>query len=123
MENSILKSTKKILGIGPTDDSFDLDVLTFINTALSDLDQIGLMPEGGLVVESEEIEWLALNLPYKEMNMVRTYVYLKVRLLFDPPATSFAIDAMKQQLDQCFGRLSIFRESRAYQKPTVEERL
>lgn len=110
MENSILTSTKKILGLAAEYTAFDLDVITHINTALSVLNQLGVGPAAGFVIEDQTPVWDDLGLPQNQLNMVRTYIYLKVRMLFDPPTTSFLIDAMNKQIEEHEWRLSVFRE-------------
>ena len=111
MENSILTSTKKILGVGEDYTAFDPDIITFINSTLSIIDQLGIGPAGGFVIEDEDAEWTSLELPENQMNLLRTYVFLKVRILFDPPTTSFLIDAMNKQIQEYEYRLSYLREA------------
>lgn len=110
MEESILKSTKKILGLDADYTIFDLDVITHINAAFSILDQLGVGPEGGFYIEDDTSEWSEYALPPSQMHLVKTYVYLKVRLLFDPPATSFLISAANEQIKEYEWRLNVFRE-------------
>lgn len=110
MENSILTSTKKILGVGEDYTAFDLDILTHINSAFSTLDQLGVGPLGGFTIEGSEIKWSDLNLPQNQLNMVRTYIFLKTRSLFDPPTTSFALEAMNKQIQEHEWRLQAFAE-------------
>ncbi len=110
MESSILISTKKILGVAANYTAFDLDILTHINTALAILDQLGVGPVGGFYIEDDSSEWTELAIPQNQLSLVRTYIFLKVRMLFDPPTTSYLIEATKNQIDQLEWRLSIFRE-------------
>lgn len=119
MEQSILKSTKKILGLDLADTSFDLDIITFASSVFSDLNQIGIGPSGGLMIEDDTKVWADLGLPDNQLNIVKTFVYLKVRMLFDPPATSFAIEAMNKQIDEQLWRLSVYRESLIPTKTTT----
>jgi hypothetical protein len=110
MEESILKSTKKILGLDEIYTPFDLDILTHINAAFSILDQLGVGPEGGFYIIDESAEWADYVVPPNQLHLIKTYVYLKVRLLFDPPATSFLIEAANNQLKEYEWRLNVFRE-------------
>ncbi len=110
MENSILISTKKILGVDANYTAFDLDIITHINSALSTLDQIGVGPVLGFAIEDDSAVWADFALPQKQLSMVRTYVYLKTRLLFDPPATSFLIGAMEKQIQEFEWRLGVYRD-------------
>lgn len=119
MEPSILTSTKKILGVMADYTAFDLDILTHINAALAVVDQLGVGPEGGFFVEDADASWDALGLPQNQLNLVRTYVFLKVRLLFDPPTTSFLLEAMGEQVQEYEWRLNVVREEIAH--PLEEE--
>jgi hypothetical protein len=111
MEQSILNSTKKILGLMTADTSFDLDVITHINTAFSTLYQLGVGPSTGFAIEDATPEWDDfIDGDISIVNACKTYVYLRVRLLFDPPPTSFAIQSMKEQLQECEWRISVLRE-------------
>lgn len=110
MEQSVLKTTKKILGIADGDTSFDLDVLAHINSAFSTLKQLGVVADD-VIVEDDELDLESLELPPVQLGLVRTYIYLKVRIAFDPPATSFHIEAFNKQIEEHEGRLSIARES------------
>jgi hypothetical protein len=110
MENSILNSTKKILGIEADYTVFDLDIITHINSSLSIISQIGIGPADGFSIEDDLPEWTDLNIPANQMGLLRTYIFLKVRMLFDPPTTSFLIEAMNKQIQEHEYRLSYFRE-------------
>jgi hypothetical protein len=110
MEESILKSTKKILGLADTYTVFDLDVITHINAAFSTLDQLGVGPDGGFFIENDRDEWSDFDIPANQLNLVKTYIFLKVRILFDPPTTSFLIEATNNQIREYEWRLSVFRE-------------
>lgn len=120
MENSILKSTKKILGVGEDYTAFDLDIITHINSTFSVVNQLGIGPTEGFSIEDEMAVWSDIDIPDNQLGLLRTYVFLKVRLLFDPPGTSFAIDAMKEQIKEHEYRLSYFREG-LIPIPVVEE--
>lgn len=109
MEESILKSTKKILGIDSEYTPFDLDIITHINTAFSLLNQLGVGSEF-FFIEDDTAVWSDFIVPPNQLHMVKTYVYLKVRILFDPPATSFLIQAANDQLKEHEWRLNSFRE-------------
>lgn len=111
MEASILNSTKKVLGLDEGYTAFDLDVITFINSALATLDQLGVGPAGGLVIDGPSESWADLALPDNQLGLVKTFIFLKVRMLFDPPATSFAINAFNEQIKEVEWRLNIFSET------------
>lgn len=110
MENSILTSTKKILGISEDYTAFDLDIITHINAAFSSLNQLGIGPTDGFAIDDNSLQWDEFEVPLNQLSMIRTYVFLKVRMLFDPPSTSFHIEAMNKQIEEYEWRLSTFRE-------------
>lgn len=111
MECSILTSTKKILGVSESYEAFDLDIITHINSAFSTLTQLGIGPEDGFAIEDKDAEWEDLELPLVQLSMVRTYIFLKTRMLFDPPTTSFLIEAMNKQIEEHEWRLNVSREN------------
>lgn len=117
METSILLSTKKILGLAPDYTAFDLDIITFINLAFSTLNQLGVGPVEGFQIEDESSKWEDYGLPLIELNAVKTYVYLRVRMMFDPPTTSFAINALNEQIQEHEWRLNVFREAHDWVDP------
>lgn len=117
MEQSILTSVKKILGIEADYTAFDLDILTYINSAFSTLNQLGIGPEAGFMIEDAVPTWDSFIGTDFRLNSVRNYVYFSVRLIFDPPATSFAIEAMNQQKKELEWRLNTYREGTAWVDP------
>lgn len=123
MADSILDSTKKILGLDAGYTPFDLDVITHINAAFSILDQLGVGPVGGFFIEDSGPTWDDFDCPLNQRNLVRTYVFLKVRMLFDPPTTSFLIEASNNQIREYEWRLNSFREVviMEEQVPPIEE--
>lgn len=98
MEDSILKSVKKSLGISPDDKSFDEDVLMHINSTFSVLQQLGIGPPEGFQIEDKTTDWSEFLGADKRLNMVKTYMHQKVRLVFDPPATGYLVEAAKEQI-------------------------
>jgi len=124
METSILKSTKKILGISEDYTAFDVDIITHINTAFSILAQLGVGPPEGFMIEDAAAEWDTFLAGDSRYNTIKTYVYLKVRQLFDPPTTSYLINAFDEQLRELEWRISVTREETAWVDPNpvlVEE--
>lgn len=110
MENSILTSTKKVLGLSAEYTAFDQDIITHINSTFSILNQFGVGPIEGFGIEDAAAEWADFVVDPKLERMVRTYMFLKVRMLFDPPGTSFLISAMNDQIQEHEHRLIIFIE-------------
>jgi hypothetical protein len=113
MEPSILKSVKKMLGIPEAHTEFDPEIIMFINSAFSSLSQLGIGPSTGIVVEDDQVTWDSLNLTTNAVALVRIFIYLKVRMLFDPPATSFLIDAVEKQIKEQEWRLREFHDETA----------
>lgn len=120
MENSILKSTKKILGMDADYTAFDLDVITHINSAFSTLNQLGIGPADGYMIEDATPTWDAFFGTNKKYNSIRTYVFFLVKLAFDPPSTSYLIQAMENQKKEYEWRLSLVREEAEWVDPDSE---
>lgn len=119
MEQSILKSTKKILAIADEYTVFDLDIITHINTAFSILTQLGVGPVEGFMIEDDTAVWTDFD-PVDDhfnYNAVKSYVFLKVRQLFDPPATSYLISAVERQVEELEWRLNTHREQTEWVDP------
>lgn len=111
MADSILTTTKKALGLHEADTSFDADVIMYINSVFSTLNQLGVGPTGGFMIHGVEETWAVYLGSDMNMNDVKTYMYLRVRMLFDPPTTSFALSAMKEQIDEHTWRINVYRET------------
>jgi hypothetical protein len=117
METSILTSTKNVLGIAEDYTVFDLDIITHINTAFSTLTQLGVGPVNGFMIEDETAVWDDFIAGDDQYNSVKTYVYLRVRMLFDPPQTSYLIAATERQIEQLEWRLNVHREETGWTDP------
>lgn len=114
MINSILTSTKKTLGIAEEYTVFDEDILMHINTTLSTLNQMGVGPVEGFLVEDAAATWQQFVGVDPRFNSVRTYVFLSVKRVFDPPTTSFHLDAVNKQIEELGWRLNVEREAAAW---------
>lgn len=116
MTDSILESTKKVLGLDSTYTAFDEDVIMGINTALAALHQLGVGPATGFEITDNTATWAQFfgDTADPTFNAVKSYVFLRVKLLFDPPPTSFAIQAMERQLDELTFRINTRREEVQY---------
>lgn len=110
MEPSILKSTKKILGLAADYTPFDLDIITHINASFSILNQLGVGPAEGFFIEDDSAEWDDFEVPENQLHLVKTYIFLKCRILFDPPGTSFLVKSAEDQIREYEWRLNTFRE-------------
>jgi hypothetical protein len=117
--SSILTSIKKNLGLLESYEAFDPDILMYINTVFSTLSQLGVGPENGFQISDKTATWESYLGADPRMNFVQSYMTLKVRLLFDPPATSFAIAAIEKQADELGWRLNVEREGTKWVDPTV----
>lgn len=120
-DGSILKETKHVLGLGADYTPFDQDVIMHINSIFGILHQLGVGPEEPFYIEDDQATWASFIQGSTQINMVKTYMYLRVRLLFDPPTTSFAIKAMEDQIREFEFRLNVVREEVWWKDPFVEE--
>lgn len=107
IKDSVLDSTKKILGLTKEYDVFDLDIITHINTVLMTLEQLGVGPIGGYFITDSSSKWTDFLGEDPRLNSVKSYVYMRVRLMFDPPSTSFAITSIEKQIQEMEWRLTL----------------
>lgn len=117
MSDSILTSTKKVLGIEEDYDAFDTDILMHINSVFSTLNQLGLGPDEGFSISDKQPTWDAFFGNDPRLNSIKTYVYLKVRIIFDPPGTSYLISSLEKQSQELEWRLNAYREETDYVDP------
>lgn len=115
MTDSILTTVKKTLGMDEAYTAFDTDVLLHINSVLATLNQIGVGPANGFQIEDASVTWDELLDNDARLNNVKGYVALKVRMLFDPPPTSFAIAAMEANIKEYETRIYLFSEVEKWQ--------
>lgn len=125
MSDSILNDVKQALGLDPNYTPFDPEIIMNINSVLTVVNDLGLGPDEVVVIEGADDGWALLNLPNNQLSMVKTYVYMKVRLAFDPPTMGFHIDALKSQIEQQEWRLrerqeaTIDVEDSAWKEPVL----
>ena len=105
--DSILTSVKKMLGIEPEYTHFDPDVILNVNSVLLSLNQIGVGPNTGFVITGIDEKWADLLGTRIDLEAVKTLIYLKVRLLFDPPTSSFVLEAIERQITEFEWRLNV----------------
>lgn len=117
MENSILKSIKKVLNIDPSLTVFDTDILMHINSTFFKLTQLGIGPANGFRIEDDTPTWDQFYGDDIRYDAVKTYMYLSVRILFDPPAVGSHVEALKEQLTEYQWRLSTMREELDWVNP------
>src|SRR5689334_24572516 len=107
-EDSILSSTKKVLGLADNYEIFDPDIIIHINSVFSTLNQLGIGPTDGYSIEDKTAKWSDYQTSPKIIRMLKTYMNLRVKMLFDPPTTSFLIDAYNHQIQEHEHRLLYF---------------
>lgn len=108
---SILTSIKKLLGIEEDYVHFDADIIMHINSVLSILTQLGVGPSDGYSIKDANATWDEFITNPAKLELVKSYVYLKVRLMFDPPSSSSAIESMKQLISELEFRIIVAVET------------
>ena len=121
LETSILTSIKKNLNIEESDTDFDQDILMHINSVFTTLADVGVGDATGFMIEDDTAEWDDFLAADPRLNSVKTYIYLRVRLLFDPPQTSYLVDALSKQAEEILWRLNVLKEATIWTDPTPEE--
>lgn len=114
---SILTSIKKLLGIEKEYEHFDPDIIMHINTVFMDLNQLGVGPSDGFMIEDETSVWtdFVSTEALAKIEAVKSYMYLRVKLLFDPPASSAVIESMNRQIEKLEWRINWAAETTAKQ--------
>ena len=111
MEESILTSIKKLLGIEEEYDHFDMDLIMHINSVLMGLTQIGVGPNEGFVIEDASAVWSDFIPDVTKLQATKSYVHLRVKLLFDPPSSTAVIEAMNRMIAEFEWRLNVAVET------------
>lgn len=114
---SILTSTKKTLNLAEDYTAFDEDIIVHINSVFSTLNQLGVGPIEGFMIEDKDPTWDAFLGSDPRLNHVKTYMYLRVRMLFDPPTTGYHTEAMQKQIEEHEWRLNVQREDTQWTEP------
>lgn len=107
MNDSILESIKALLGPDSAYTVFDQDILIHINTALATLTQIGVGPANGFRITGSGETWHDFIGDRDDLDSVKTYVYCRVKMVFDPPTNQFLMNAMKETCDEIVWRLNV----------------
>lgn len=107
---SILTSVKKMLGITEEYEHFDSDIIMHINSVFMILNQLGVGPPKGFIITDKFATWADFIQSGENLESVKTYVYMKVKLLFDPPLSSAVMEAMKQMINEFEWRLNVQAE-------------
>ena len=106
MDSSILTSIKKLLGIAEEDTSFDQDIIMHINTVFAILSQLGVGPANGFSIEDDSAIWEDYLGNATNLELVKSYIYMKVRSMFDPPTSSILADAMNRNISELEWRIN-----------------
>ena len=105
--DSILTTIKKLLGIAEEYTHFDADLIMHINSVLSILNQIGVGPSDGFSIEDKEDVWTDFIPQSPKLEFVKSYVYMKVKLLFDPPTSSAVIESINRLTSELEWRIQV----------------
>lgn len=111
LDESILDSIKKLLNLLKDDTAFDTDVIININSVFTTLRQLGVGPEKGFRILGNEEKWNDFISDELMLDSVKTYVYLKVKIVFDPPLNSSLMDSFERQIKELEWRLNVEVES------------
>lgn len=109
--DSILTSIKKLLGITESYEHFDPDIVMHINSALMILTQLGVGPPEGFVIEDDSSLWTDFLADTTNLEAVRSYVFMKVKLMFDPPTSGIVTEAYNRMVTELEWRLNVNAES------------
>lgn len=109
--DSILTSIKKALGLDESYTAFDQDIIMHINTVFSDMEQLGIGPPNGFAIEDKDAVWGDfISEDNARYNRLRTYMYLRIKLLFDSDSQRWSLSAIEAQIAELAWRLSVDRE-------------
>lgn len=111
-QNSILTSIKKVLNVAEEDTSFDVDIIMHINSVFSNLLQMGFGTNNFVLQDKSQVWTDFCN--KQDVENLKSYVYLKVRMLFDPPTSSIVMDAFEKQAKEFEWRLYISAQGGNY---------
>lgn len=112
MNDSILTSIKKLLGIHEDDESFDADIMIHINTVFMILNQLGVGPKSGFRIQDASTIWNEYITDEDDLDSVKTYIYLKVKLIFDSSASSVVTQAIKENIAELEWRINTSVETK-----------
>ena len=111
MYESILTSIKKLLGIPEDYEHYDADIIMHINSVFMILNQLGVGPSKGFSITDKTAVWSNFISDNDNLEAVKSYVYMKVRLLFDPPLSSAVMECMNRMIGELEWRLNSEAES------------
>ena len=108
---SILTSIKKLVGIAEDYTAFDTDFIIYINSAFATLNQLGIGPVEGFSIVDASSKWSDYGVATPILDHVKSYVYLKVKTIFDPPTSSTVLDAYNRMIQETEWRLKVASET------------
>ena len=111
---SILTSIKKLLGMTEDYTAYDDQIIIHVNSVFMILTQLGIGPEDGFAIKDKEAAWNDFVSDETKLELVKSYVYLKVKLLFDPPSNSSVIESINRQINEFEWRLNVKAESNIF---------
>lgn len=119
MAGSILTDTKKALGLAEDYTAFDPDIIMHINSVMSTLHQLGIGPPAGYAIINSGDTWDELIGDELRLNSVQSYMYLKVKMLFDPPSIGYVITAMEKMIEEATWRITVAQDEIVSPPPVV----
>lgn len=118
MTDSIFSSVKKVVGLLGDDGSFDEDILLHINSVVSTLRQLGLSIPADFYVRDDVQTWRDLLGEFRDLDLVKSYMTMKVRLMFDPPSSSFGLASMTEMVKELEWRINVLTDQ-PYSDPVL----
>lgn len=122
INDSVLNSTKKLLGIMPEEKDFDQDIIAAINASIFTLSQLGLNTKDGITVYDETTTFSDLFkdcVDSLDIEAVRQYIYIKTRIAFDPPQVNALAEMFKEQKKELEWRLRLSAEQSEYDEEQI----
>lgn len=119
-DESILTSIKKLLGLSEDYTEFDTDIIIYINSVFSTLNQLAVGPENSLFITDKSAVWQDLIQGEQNINSVKQLVLIKVKLIFDPPQTSFQITSLENMAKELEWRLNVVMEMVRHPNPNID---
>ena len=110
--DNILSSIKKLLGIPTEETAFDSDIIMHINSVFMILNQLGIGPSDGFTISDDYALWSDFIPDGQNLELVKSYMYMKVRLMFDPPSSSAVLSAMEKSINEFEWRLNVQAETK-----------
>ena len=110
--DNILSSIKKLLGIPTEETAFDSEIIMHINSVFMILNQLGIGPTNGFTISDDYALWSDFIPDGQNLELVKSYMYMKVRLMFDPPSSSAVLSAMEKSISEFEWRLNVQAETK-----------